>query len=356
MILTLQLTVMLYCWCRKEKCMFKIGDLSKITDVSVKTIRFYEEQGLIQPIEVDRWTGYRYYDESSIVKLSEIIYLKQLGFSLKDIASFDENKIQDKIKELHEKITQLNKNIDTLSTIKKEGEKYIMKTFINDPQVIGKWKKVAVVKNKKEFELNNFDDEKIFNYDELYFLPNGEKYWVFSWTKGTLYLNERCLPYEIIDDKLYIGVVDFKTNKIDNYAVYEQVDNKVYKKEEIKIKDNTNIPFITDDKVVGFWESVDYVRNIEDYKPGKKFWSENLTLKSYTFNPNGGLLIEFNGDKNIRKVNWSKGVVINEKSSKVSEYIIKEIENETIMFVEWKSGDYTYGGQVRGYFVLKKTK
>ena len=65
--------------------MIKIGELSNITDISVKAIRFYEEEGLISPVEVDRWTNYRYYDESSIKRLSEITYLKDLGFSLKEI-------------------------------------------------------------------------------------------------------------------------------------------------------------------------------------------------------------------------------------------------------------------------------
>ena len=42
--------------------MIKIGELSNITNVSIQTIRFYESKGLINPIEVDRWTCYRYYD------------------------------------------------------------------------------------------------------------------------------------------------------------------------------------------------------------------------------------------------------------------------------------------------------
>ena len=53
--------------------MFKIGELGEITGVSVKTIRYYEEEGLISPVEVDRWTNYRYYDETSINRLSQIV-------------------------------------------------------------------------------------------------------------------------------------------------------------------------------------------------------------------------------------------------------------------------------------------
>ena len=42
---------------------------------------------------------------------------------------------------------------------------------------------------------------EIFNFKELYFLPQGEEYWVFIWTKGILYLKDRQLPYEIIDNR-----------------------------------------------------------------------------------------------------------------------------------------------------------
>lgn len=334
--------------------MLKIGDLSKITNVSVKTIRFYEEEGLINPIEVDRWTGYRYYDESSINKLSEIIYLKNMGFSLKEIANFNEDSIKEKTKELKLKIKQLEHSINNLSTIKKEGENYIMKTFINDNQVIGKWKKLTVVKEKEDFAKNKFLDEQIFDFKELYFLPNGEPYWVFSWTKGFLYLKDRKMPYEIINGKMFIGVVDYISKKIESYAIYEQVDNKEYKKEEIAIKDNTNIPFIKDDNVNGFWQAIDFVDGIEEFTLGQKSIWDKLFLKSYTFNPNGNLVVEYTNTDNIYKINWSKGVVINKEASTVSEYTIKQMENETIMFVEWKSGDYIYGGKVHGYYVLKK--
>ena len=41
--------------------MFKIGDFSKISRVPVKTLRYYDELGLLKPVEVDPFSGYRYY-------------------------------------------------------------------------------------------------------------------------------------------------------------------------------------------------------------------------------------------------------------------------------------------------------
>lgn len=341
--------------------MIKIGELSNITGISIQTIRYYENEGLISPIEVDRWTNYRYYDESSVVRLSEISYLKDLGFSLKEIKNLNENVINEKIDKVKLDIKKLTSNINKLSAIRKNEGGFSMENFVNDERVIGKWKKLAVVKNKEDFALNKFDDNEIFDYKELYFLPNGEDYWVFygkvcAWTKGTLYLMEKPLPYEIIDGKLYIAVIDNKTNTVDNYAVYEQVNSKEYRKEEIIVRDNINIPFINDEQVIGFWQAVDYVRNFNEFEPKQKFWGEELFLKEHVFKPNGKVLISYNNYEVIDEIDWSKGVVISKRQETASAYTIKTINNEQYMFVEWKSGDYTFGGEVNGYYVLKKIK
>ena len=65
--------------------MIRIGDFSKFSRVSVKTLRFYDEMGLLKPIEVDRFTGYRYYEFDQLPRLHRILALKDLGFSLEEI-------------------------------------------------------------------------------------------------------------------------------------------------------------------------------------------------------------------------------------------------------------------------------
>ncbi len=65
--------------------MFKIGDFSKLSQVSVKTLRYYDELGLLKPVEVDRWTGYRYYSAHQLPRLNRILALKDLGLSLEQI-------------------------------------------------------------------------------------------------------------------------------------------------------------------------------------------------------------------------------------------------------------------------------
>src|SRR5215212_9012747 len=68
--------------------MIRIGDFSKLSRVSVKTLRFYDEMGLLKPVEVDRFTGYRYYEFDQLAQLYRILALKDLGFSLEEIGRF----------------------------------------------------------------------------------------------------------------------------------------------------------------------------------------------------------------------------------------------------------------------------
>jgi len=336
--------------------MIKIGELSIITGLSIQTIRYYESEGLISPIEVDRWTNYRYYDESSVVRLSEIVYLKGLGFSLKEIKEFSEDVIQEKIKQLDIDMKKIKDHIKELSAIRKERGGFFMKNFVNDEIVIGKWHKIAVVKNKEDLVHGKFVDDDIFDFEELYFLENGEEYWCFRWTKGVLFMNDRPFPYEVIDGKLYVSVVDGVTNTVDDYAVYEKVDDKKYKKEEIMIKDNIDIPFIKDSNILGSWEAVDFVSNFEDFTPGITSYPRPTFLRRYTFEPDGTLLVSFRDDNGISSLNWSKGVVINKYSHTASSYTIHTIGEDDYLCVEWKSGDYVFGGFIAGHYVFKRMK
>jgi predicted transcriptional regulator YdeE len=65
--------------------MLKIGDFSKLAQVSVKTLRHYGHVGLFKPAWIDRFTGYRYYTLEQLPRLNRILALKDLGFSLDQI-------------------------------------------------------------------------------------------------------------------------------------------------------------------------------------------------------------------------------------------------------------------------------
>src|SRR5688572_3328315 len=67
--------------------MIKIGEFSKLVQVPVPTLRYYDQLGLLKPVEVDRLTGYRYYSARQLPRLHRILALKGLGFSLEQIGA-----------------------------------------------------------------------------------------------------------------------------------------------------------------------------------------------------------------------------------------------------------------------------
>src|SRR5512145_2409998 len=66
--------------------MFRIGEFSRIGSVTIDTLRHYDALGLLKPAEVDPFTGYRYYTAGQLQSLNQIIALKEVGFSLEEIA------------------------------------------------------------------------------------------------------------------------------------------------------------------------------------------------------------------------------------------------------------------------------
>lgn len=66
--------------------MFKIGEFSKLAQVSVRMLRYYDEAGLLKPAQTDPLTGYRLYTAQQIPTLNRILFLRGLGFSVADIA------------------------------------------------------------------------------------------------------------------------------------------------------------------------------------------------------------------------------------------------------------------------------
>ena len=65
--------------------LYKIGEFSKLVNVPVKTLRYYDEINLFKPQEIDLFSGYRYYSEKQIDDLEVILSLKEVGFSLEEI-------------------------------------------------------------------------------------------------------------------------------------------------------------------------------------------------------------------------------------------------------------------------------
>ena len=175
-----------------------------------------------------------------------------MGFTLEEIKYINQDSIKNKISNYEQEILNLQEKIKNLKQffLPKEGNESKM-IFVNDEKAIGKWGLLGVAESKqKALEEDYIFDE--YNIKELYLMPNGESYWVISWTKDTIFISGRPNHYEIINDKLYLTISDYLDSKQSKVVVYYNIDHNNYNVENIKQKDNTNIEFFKDEKVVGY--------------------------------------------------------------------------------------------------------
>ena len=98
-----------------SKMKLKIGEFSQMMQVTVKTLRHYEQKGLLLPDEVDEWTGYRYYSLDQMQKLQSIRDLQRLGFSLDEIKDlYDDVSHTPSVRQLTEKIKETEQQLKQL--------------------------------------------------------------------------------------------------------------------------------------------------------------------------------------------------------------------------------------------------
>ena len=105
--------------------MYKIGEFSKLSFVTVQALRHYDEIGLLKPAKLEQLTGYRYYSADQLPRIQYILALKNLGLSLDDISmlvndnlSFEEmrklfilkrTELQQRVKAEQQRLTQVEK-------------------------------------------------------------------------------------------------------------------------------------------------------------------------------------------------------------------------------------------------------
>ena len=116
---------------------YQINEFAKLTDVSVRTLHYYDETGLLKPAFVDEQNGYRFYDENSLERMQQILFYRELDFSLKDILKILSSPDYDRKKALVAqkqlmilKKKRIEKLISSLDDAVK-GEKISMKVFDN---------------------------------------------------------------------------------------------------------------------------------------------------------------------------------------------------------------------------------
>ncbi|MHB1484309.1 MAG: MerR family transcriptional regulator [Saccharofermentanales bacterium] len=247
--------------------------------------------------------------------------------------------------------------------------------FEDDPQAIGHWELVDCLPSKEQFYIDKIKYHGPKEIKDIYCLPGGEQYWCFSWTKGFIFTkfghpNEKGknrYTIEEIKGQKYMFVemklkeYFFQNGRPENW-VFKQLDNKEYKISEIRKTEDTNLPFVTDENVIGKWVSYDCIKEIVKFDPDThRFPQDSLYWKTVEFVDDGNCKISFEYNPNNSKSDyeqpdftWTKGFVLAHISKVAEAYEIHRIKGCDYLFVEWKSGDYTLAGKKPVYYVFRR--
>ncbi len=151
----------------------QIKEFAKLTGVTVRTLHYYDEIGLLKPSSVDEQNGYRFYDECCLERMQEILFYRELDFPLKEIQTilsspeYDKNTaLKGQKRLLMLKKERLERLISALDDAMK-GEKITMNAFDNSEFEVQREKYAAESRKKwgetaayKEFSEKNHTKEQ----------------------------------------------------------------------------------------------------------------------------------------------------------------------------------------------------
>lgn len=125
-----------------EKKHYTVGEIAGISGVSPKTIRFYDEKGLLKPAGYSE-AGYRYYDGTSFITLQRILMLRYLGLSLEQISKLVcgstqslEESLQEQKKLLNEKKRHLDRVIDAVEKVQNAEKGLIWENLVEAIRIL----------------------------------------------------------------------------------------------------------------------------------------------------------------------------------------------------------------------------
>ena len=156
----------------------QIKEFAEVSGVSVRTLHYYDEIDLLKPAFVDEWTGYRYYDENSLLRMQEILFYRELDFSLKSISEILSSPDYDKKKAISEQKNLLilkKERLERLISAIEKAEKgeIVMKVFDNSEfdkykeEVKEKWGNTDAFKEYSEKTKNYSKDKQSSLTDEM---------------------------------------------------------------------------------------------------------------------------------------------------------------------------------------------
>lgn len=157
---------------------YTVKKLSELSGVSVRTLHFYEEIGLLKPAYYGS-NGYRYYEEKELLELQQILFFKQLGFSLKKIGKVLGRSDFDQLKALYshrealsrewEKIGQLLKTVDNTIKHLKGQKKMKDKEIFNGFSLITRGKGNESYFDAETLVLNSIKNPTVEKREKSYY-------------------------------------------------------------------------------------------------------------------------------------------------------------------------------------------
>ena len=366
--------------------MIRIGEMAKICRTQVRTLRFYDQIGLLPADSVDETTGYRYYDPAKIAVYRQIICLKELGFSLEEIGLFlssRENKrlemyrrrkitLEEDIRRAKEKILHIDKACaDPRRGMFPTDEQLPPTSFEDDSAAIGRWEYCGDVPEGQSFT----DESSLIHRDiplkSLWFLPGGRQVWMYFWTKGILYCQIPAMnitvpnTYRIFDrDGVTYMKINWLTDKClystaqDCIRIYRRVDNCAHILQETQLyRDDIHRPFIPDPQAEGIWKAAGIIRDKNAFSPTSMDWDAHACfLRELEFREDGICRkLMRNGHETVRaSCRYTAGYILNSQTEFAEQYEIRTLRGDDYLITEHKSGDYAYLGKVNCYFVFRR--
>lgn len=127
---------------------YTIGELAKKLNITTRTIRYYDQKGLVRPSSIGE-NGYRFYTVEQVKQLKLVIFLKELGFSLKDIQKILEDENGDKLINLLLK-DQLRRNREETQKLEEQNKKIIqLQKILSKPNNIAEITDITKIMNNE---------------------------------------------------------------------------------------------------------------------------------------------------------------------------------------------------------------
>lgn len=250
--------------------MYTIGEFSMLSSISKKTLRYYDEIGLLNPAELNSENGYRLYSKEQLKRSNTILHYKMLGFSLKEIKTVLEHNMNNMVLEILEnKLNDIEMNIEELRSQKE----LVIKELNVNPEKEVKWKDYVI-------------QEDVFPVKSIYEVYSEDDSYDVHKLIELLYHSAAEHNIKLISNHYVRKCLNVTSENL--ISVFAVVDNSEIN-ENIKMQNQVKMVIITDvpikEKTEAYASMIDYIKNIgcnpnsfiEEYK----MVGGNLTVTIY---------------------------------------------------------------------------